>query len=131
MIDNEQRADLGEAAVRTDPDWQSHGEDLDGVRTAIVDVVADILHAAERYGITPSSVLEGAQRHHVGDGEDGPRVALREPAEMFSAHRPDTARQQAARIVEALGEDAAGENDAALSDAADAVAEALRERDGR
>jgi hypothetical protein len=73
VIDNEDRADLGEIAVMA-------GATVTGVATdeagsAICDVVSYIAHLCDRLGLDPAEMFASALESYDGDFEDGPRAA--------------------------------------------------------
>lgn len=74
-MDNERRADLGAVAVWHPADQTgvaSHGEPAG---TAVVDVLAYILHFCDRLGLDPQATIDRALTTYNGDFEDGPPAA--------------------------------------------------------
>ena len=68
---NEQRADLGEMAVRRAA-VETNVVVVDPVQTAITDVLAYIAHFCDRCGLDPRAVFEAGLWRYDGDSEDGP-----------------------------------------------------------
>ncbi len=58
----------------SDKNYDYPGELEDGMRLDITDVMADLLHLADRYGLDHDELLSKATDSYAGDMEDGPRV---------------------------------------------------------
>jgi hypothetical protein len=75
---NEARADRAHRIVDLHSDRNFETDGVDGLATDIGDVISDLLHLGERFGIEAQELLDRGERHWEGDSEDGPRVARRE-----------------------------------------------------
>ncbi len=73
VIDNEDRADLGEIAVMAAATVTGVAKDEAG--TAICDVGSYIAHLCDRCGLDPKEMFARALESYDGDFEDGPRAA--------------------------------------------------------
>lgn len=73
MMDNEQRAELGLAAIRAAASvtnvWRVELAD-----TATIDVLSYIAHACDRAGLDPRETFAAGLESYEGDFEDGPRA---------------------------------------------------------
>lgn len=74
MLDNEDRADLGEEAVYAAAK-QTNVHEQEDAATAITDVLAYIAHFCERVGLDPAETFRSGLDSYEGDFEDGPRAA--------------------------------------------------------
>lgn len=45
-----------------------------GIRLDITDIMADLLHLCDRYGLDHDDIIDKARNSYAGDSEDGPRV---------------------------------------------------------
>jgi hypothetical protein len=101
VVDNERRASFGRAAVDVGtPDVGKNGADLDGVRTDVVDTIANALHylAIETLRVKPGDVetaemvamsaLDGASIHFRAELR-GDEPTTREQVEALVAADPD------------------------------------------
>jgi hypothetical protein len=100
MRDNEDRANTGQKAVDrfSDRNYRYDGEP--GLRSDITDVMADLLHLGERYGLEPLDLLDKARRSFDGDSEDGPPPYPRDPAELVAPTGADRIARLARELVD-------------------------------
>lgn len=76
MNRNEERADRALRAIDafSDRNHSVDGELVSGMYLDVSDLMADMLHLCDRYGIEHDDVINKATDSYAGDGEDGPRV---------------------------------------------------------
>lgn len=78
MRTNEDRADMARVIVDAFSD-RNYVNDPADIGTDIADMIADLFHLAERYGIHPDDMARRAANLWVGDARDEPRVVYRTP----------------------------------------------------
>lgn len=71
MLTNEDRADLGEDAVR-DIAGRTGVAVVEDASTALTDVLSYVAHFCDRLGLDAADVFDAALRSYDGDSEDGP-----------------------------------------------------------
>jgi hypothetical protein len=74
MMDNEDRADLGEIAVMAAA-TVTRVAAAEWARTAVVDVVSYVAHLCDRLGLDPRVIFDEGLESYNGDFEDGPGAA--------------------------------------------------------
>ena len=72
-MDNERRADLGQDSVRAAA-FKTNAWNTEDAETAICDVMAYIMHYADRCGLSQKQLLARSQSCYQGDFEDGPKA---------------------------------------------------------
>lgn len=88
MTDNERRADLGATAVFHAATLTNVAQ-VEPAETAVIDVLAYVLHFCDRLGLDPYEIAERAQFSYRGDFEDGPPAVAKCDAEEPLATLPD------------------------------------------